>query len=59
MAETDNPDDHPEVIVCAGPPSCHLDGEEAVAAQMAGCPLCQRIVCHPDGGETEYRAKAN
>jgi hypothetical protein len=59
MGATENPDRHPEIIVCAGSPSCHLDGDEAVAAQMAGCPICRRIICHPDGSETEYRVKAH
>ena len=55
----DNPNGYPEVIVCAGPPACDLQGDTAVEAQEAGCPRCKRIVVHPDGTETEYRAKAN
>lgn len=47
------------VIVCRGPPDCPLEGDEAVANQLAGCPLCRRIVIHPDGSETEYRQKPN
>lgn len=52
------PDDS-EVIVCAGPPLCMLQGDEAVANQQAGCPLCRRIVIGTDGSETEYQKKAN
>lgn len=48
-----------EVIVCNGPPDCHLEGDDAVANQIAGCPLCKRIVVYPDGIETEYRKKPN
>ncbi len=58
MADS-NPNDHPEVIVCAGPPLCELQGDAAIEQQMAGCPICQRIICHPDGSETEYRAPVN
>lgn len=48
-----------EVIVCKGPPDCPLEGDEAVANQLAGCPLCRRIVMHADGNETEYRKNPN
>lgn len=48
-----------EVIVCAGPPLCQLEGDEAVACQVAGCTLCKRIIINSDGSETEYRQKAN
>lgn len=47
------------VIVCKGPPECPLEGDEAVANQLAGCPLCKRIAIHPDGTETEYQKKPN
>lgn len=48
-----------EVVVCAGPPLCDLQGEVAEAAMAAGCPLCQRIIINADGSEKEYRAKTN
>lgn len=32
-----------ELIICAGPPYCHLEGDVAVAAQNAGCVWCKRI----------------
>lgn len=51
--------DESEVIVCAGPPTCLLQDDDAVANQVAGCPLCRRIVVHGDSTETEYRAKPN
>ena len=58
-ADEINPAGHPEVIVCAGPPSCDLQDEKAVEAANAGCPKCKRIVVHPDGTETTYRLKPN
>ena len=44
--------DDPQVIVCQGPPRCPLEGDEAVAAQLAGCIWCARITVHADGSET-------
>jgi len=44
--------DDPQIIVCAGPPACILDGDDAVTAARRGCPLCTRITVHPDGSET-------
>lgn len=44
-------DDGPQIIVCAGPPLCLLEGE-AVEAQLSGCELCKRITVHADGSET-------
>lgn len=54
-----NPSDYPEVIVCVGPPYCELQDERAVENQIAGCPLCRRIVCLPDGSTAEYHLKTN
>lgn len=51
--------DDPMVIVCAGPPLCTLDGDAAVAAGAAGCALCKRIICHPDGSETVIERTVN
>ena len=45
-------DDDPVVTVCAGPPLCTLEGDDAVAFAQAGCELCKRISVHPDGTET-------
>lgn len=56
---TANPHDHPEVIVCSGPPLCDLEGNAACKAALDGCPLCKHIVCHPDGSETEYQVRAH
>lgn len=53
------PEESPQVIVCAGPPECLLQDDEAIANQKAGCPLCRRIAMNPDGTETEYQTKAN
>jgi len=39
------------IIVCQGPPVCLLMGDEAVAAQKAGCIWCKRIIMLPDGSE--------
>lgn len=47
--------DDPEVIVCAGPPLCPFQGDDAVENAEQGCPNCLHIICHPDGTETEYR----
>lgn len=52
-------DDDPMVIVCAGPPLCLLQGDEAIAAATAGCALCKRIVVHPDGSETVIERSVN
>jgi hypothetical protein len=51
--------DCPEVIVCAGPPLCNLQGDACIEAADSGCPLCKHIVIHPDGSETEYQVKVN
>jgi hypothetical protein len=45
-------DEDPIITVCQGRPRCDLQGDEAVAAQMAGCPWCKRITVHPNGSET-------
>ena len=50
MIDIDN--DYSVVIVCAGPPLCMLEDEDAITMQINGCQLCKRIVCHPDGTET-------
>lgn len=50
-------DDDATVTVCAGPPLCLFEDDEAVANALAGCPNCRRIVVHPDGTETEHRRK--
>lgn len=42
----------PLVIVCAGPPRCALEGDEAVANAQLGCVWCKRITIHSDGTET-------
>lgn len=49
--------DDPRVIVCAGPPLCLLQGDEAVAQQQAGCEFCKLITIHPDGSETVTERK--
>lgn len=56
---TNKQEEAAEVIVCAGPPACMLQGDEAMQNQIDGCPRCRRIVVHEDGSETEYQAKAN
>lgn len=45
-------DDDPLIIICAGPPLCLLQNDDAVRAQEHGCELCKRIIVHPDGTET-------
>jgi hypothetical protein len=39
------------IWVCQGPPRCALEGDEAVAAQQAGCVWCKRVVIFEDGTE--------
>ena len=51
MAERGD-DEDPMVVVCAGPPLCRLQDDEAVAAARAGCEFCKRIIIHADGTET-------
>ena len=41
-----------QVFVCAGPPQCLLEDDEAVEAMKAGCPWCKVTTVHPDGAET-------
>jgi hypothetical protein len=52
-------DDDPMVTVCAGPPLCLLEGDEAVAAANNGCELCKHIICYPDGTETIIERSIN
>lgn len=52
-------DDDPEIIVCAGPPICLLQGDDAVANQLAGCTTCKRIIVRQDGSEREYQLKSH
>jgi hypothetical protein len=45
-------DDETTIHVCQGPPRCDLMDDEAMAAQVAGCPWCRRIyVNDKDGSE--------
>lgn len=39
---------------CQGPPSCNLEGLEAIEAQLAGCPFCKRIIVFEDGTTHEH-----
>lgn len=41
------------IHVCQGPPRCALEGDEAVAAQIAGCVWCTRITIDGSGNQTE------
>lgn len=41
-----------EIVICQGLPRCSLVGDEADAAQVAGCVWCERIIIGPDGSET-------
>jgi hypothetical protein len=44
-------DDVAIIHVCAGPPYCSLEGDDAVAAQIAGCVWCRRIAIDAVGHE--------
>ena len=48
-----------EVIICIGPPVCLLQDDDAVKAQIEGCPHCRRILIGPDGSECEYKMRPN
>ena len=52
-------DCRPLVIVCAGPPDCDLEDDDAIAAANAGCPKCRRMLVNSDGSVDEYKVKAN
>ena len=55
MPRRDPDDEDAELIICAGPPICLLDGDAAVASAQRGCPWCEHIRLHPDGSETRFR----
>ncbi len=40
-----------KITVCQGRPRCELEGDEAIAAQMAGCVWCRKIYVYDDGRE--------
>lgn len=39
------------LMICQGLPRCELAGEDAIAAQKAGCPFCKRILFDEDDNE--------
>ncbi|TPE53046.1 hypothetical protein [Amaricoccus solimangrovi] len=45
------------IIVCAGPPVCGLEGDEAVEAANRGCPHCKRLAIYDDGEEVDQTIK--
>lgn len=49
----------PEVVVCAGPPECPLEGDAAIASAEAGCPMCRHIIMGPGDDEFEYQMPTN
>jgi hypothetical protein len=53
------PGDEAEIIVCAGPPLCLFQDDEAIEAATAGCPYCRHIVMRADGGEDEFQRQAH
>jgi hypothetical protein len=57
--QRDPDDEDAQVIVCAGPPCCDLDGDEAVAQQVRGCIWCSYITVHPDGTQTCLKMSGN
>ena len=58
MSEAENFDDG-DVIVCAGPPTCPLEGDEAVQNAVDGCTNCERHVLQPDGSWKIFKKAAN
>jgi len=58
--EDEDEDDGSEIIICAGPPLCLLQGDEAVQNQIDGCPKCRRIVVDGRGHQqSEYVKRAH
>lgn len=49
-------DDVARIFVCQGPPRCDLHGDEAVAAQEAGCPFCRVIYVDTVSGDEWEKA---
>ena len=49
MSEQLTMDEAPQIVICQGPPCCDLEDDEAVAAQEAGCPWCERHTLLPCG----------
>jgi ssDNA-binding Zn-finger/Zn-ribbon topoisomerase 1 len=52
-----NDDSH--IIVCAGPPKCLLEGDDAIEAANAGCPNCKHLLIRADGSETHFSKQSN
>lgn len=46
------------IWVCQGPPRCALEGDEAVAAQQAGCIWCKQVLVFEDGEELVIEPKS-
>jgi hypothetical protein len=46
------------VVVCVGE-ECPFRGDDAVANQESGCPICRRIEVSADGSTREFRRLAN
>lgn len=51
-------DEGSEIVVCQGPPSCSLEGDDAIAA-MATCPFCERIYIDEFGNEETVSPSRN
>lgn len=47
------PDIEADIFVCAGPPACTLEGDDAVRAAETGCVWCRVITIQSDGTEIE------
>lgn len=47
------------ITVCQGEPRCSLLGDDAIAAQKAGCPWCERIYLDEFGGQTVVAPSAD
>jgi len=46
----DEPDQ--TLIICQGPPVCHLSGDACLRSQLSGCVWCRRVIQHEDFTET-------
>jgi len=53
VAGEDMSGDTDVIHICAGPPVCCLEDDEAVEAMKAGCVWCRRVRLADDGTKTE------
>ncbi len=42
------------IHVCAGPPICDLEDDDAIEECDRGCPFCTHILLRPDGSQETW-----